>query len=471
MGRSANKEVKVKQMSLEEIEKFQAKKLRGFLRLVYKFHPYYRNVMKENRLRPEDFKSVKDIQKLPFTKKEDWVGLEKDFILRPNKKIIKYLGLKTLLEGIINREKVKEKLKYEFFPATFFATSGRTGNSVACFYTRYDFDLIANHTVEALEPILKDLNYNVRLQITFPYAPHLAFWHSVFGWLKEPSVFSIILGAGRSMTQLDLMQKFKTNALLGMPSYVYHLSELVAENKVQTNVKYIITAGEYLPENMKKRIKENFSKFGEEPKILQAYASTESKAAIFERKENDGYIINPSLHLWEVVDPKTGEQVSFEEGGMLVFTHLDFRGTVFLRYWTDDIISKGLFYEDGSLKLKGDITRVRDSTVLTTKVKGTLVNFLALENVLSSLKEIKEYQAVIKKKDKHYYSLDELLVKISIKKRYEKIKEEVIRKVKEIIKDRFEITPKVKIVPFENLVNEIFEKLKGSRVVDLRNKL
>jgi len=51
---------------------------------------------------------------------------------------------------------------------------------------------------------------------------------------------------------------------------------------------------------------------------------------------------------------------------------------------------------------------------------------------------------------------------------YQKIKDKVIKKVQELVKDYYEITPKVRVVPFEKIVNEIFEKLKGMHVVDLR---
>ncbi|MEM5875289.1 MAG: AMP-binding protein [Candidatus Aenigmatarchaeota archaeon] len=454
-------------MNLNDIEKIQNKKIRKFVKLVYNFSPYYRRVFKEIKVRPEDIKSKDDLSIIPFTKKSDWVGNEENFLLKPNKNIIKFLSLKQKLLYFIDRDKFIDQLKYEFYPATFFATSGRTGNSHPCFYTRYDFDLIGKETIKFLEPFLKKLDYKIRLQVTFPYAPHLAFWHTVFGWLKQNSTFSIMLGAGRTNTQLELMEKFRTNVLIGMPSYIYYLSEMAVENKINSYLKYIITAGEYLPQEMKKRIKENFSKIGSEPIILQGYASTESKAAIFELEENGGYTINPNLHAWEIVDPKTGEPVN-NGSGILVFSHLDFRGTVFLRYWTDDIISKGIVYENGSLKLIGEIKRRTDITSVHTKVKGTLIDFMAIENVLCSIREIKDYQVLIKKKNNNRFSIDEILIKIALKNKYENMRKKIVEKIREIIRDKFEITPSIRVVPFENLIKDIFEKLKGCRVKDLR---
>jgi len=455
-------------MKLEEIRKLQNKKLRGFIRLVYKFHPFYRRLFKKLNLKPDDIRTVEDLRKIPFTKKSDWVDKEKEFILYPTKEIKNFLSIKDKILYLIDKDKVVNKISYEFLPATFFATSGRTGNSAPCFYTRYDFDRIKESTLKVLNPIIEKLERKIRMQVLFPYAPHLAFWHTVFGWLAEPTTFSIFLGAGRTNLQVELMERFKVNVLLGMPSYVHYFSEIAKERNVKSYVKYIMLAGEYLPESMRERIKDNFASIGYEPIILRGYGSTESKVAIFELEENDGYVIDPNLHVWEIVDPKTGEPVDYGEEGMLVFTHLDFRGTVFLRYWTDDIASEGLVYEDGTLKIKGDIYRSDDVKNITTKVKGTLVNMLALENLIASLREVKEYQILITREKSRKISLDELIIKLSLKKRYERLKKKISKKIENLVKDYFEITPKIKFVHFEKLAEEIFQKLKGMHVVDLR---
>jgi len=88
---------------------------------------------------------------------------------------------------------------------------------------------------------------------------------------------------------------------------------------------------------------------------------------------------------------------------------------------------------------------------------------------LNSMREIKEYQVVITKKEsKRHFGLDEMVIKISLHERYLRMREKVVKKVQELVRDYFEITPKVKIIPFEKIVNEVFEKLKGMHVVDLR---
>jgi len=458
-------------MNLNDIERYQMKKFRWFLKRIYDFHPYYGKLLRKLKLKPNNFKTLKDLDKIPFTKKPDWVGKEKDFILTPNqKKIIYYISPWDMLLFVFKKEKFMRKIKYEYAPATFFATSGRTGTPSTCFYTRYDFELIAKQGNISTRHMVKELNNNVRLQIMFPYAPHLAFWHATFGWLNNSHIFATLLGSGRTRLQASLLDKFKINAIMGMPSYVKYFSEVVIEENAKSYVRYIILGGEAAQKALVKRIKDNFGSLGTVPTVIRTYALTESKVAIFENEEDGGYIINPDLHIWQVVDPKTGETLDYGESGVIVFSHIDFRGTVFLRYWTDDYIKGGIFYEDGNLKMIGDIYRVSDEKELQiTKVKGTLINTIALENVLNSIEEIKEFQILITKRDPtDKFSLDELIIKVAPRTNIEDNTKKLITKIRHLIKDYFEITPKVEIEEFEILVENIFGKLKGTKVLDLR---
>jgi len=55
----------------EVIEKTQLKRLRETANRVYAINPFYKKKFDELGILPEDIKSVEDIQKLPFTKKQD----------------------------------------------------------------------------------------------------------------------------------------------------------------------------------------------------------------------------------------------------------------------------------------------------------------------------------------------------------------------------------------------------------------
>ena len=58
-------------MEREELEKLQSERLIEAVEKVYYNVPYYRNLMQEKGLMPEDIKGREDLNKLPFTTKDD----------------------------------------------------------------------------------------------------------------------------------------------------------------------------------------------------------------------------------------------------------------------------------------------------------------------------------------------------------------------------------------------------------------
>ena len=55
----------------EEIEKIQLEKLKKLVVRMYEKAPYYRKKMDEAGVKPEDIQTLKDVQKLPFTTKQE----------------------------------------------------------------------------------------------------------------------------------------------------------------------------------------------------------------------------------------------------------------------------------------------------------------------------------------------------------------------------------------------------------------
>ena len=55
----------------EYLEKLQLEKLRQVLERVYHKVPFYRETFRARKVRPENVKSLRDLEKLPFTTRED----------------------------------------------------------------------------------------------------------------------------------------------------------------------------------------------------------------------------------------------------------------------------------------------------------------------------------------------------------------------------------------------------------------
>jgi len=99
--------------SREEILRIQNEKIRKQVKHVYENVPYYRNLMEEKGLTPDDIQSVDDIRKLPFLSKAD---------LRD---AYPYGLLAVPLNDCVRIQ----------------STSGTTGKRVVAFYTQDDVDL------------------------------------------------------------------------------------------------------------------------------------------------------------------------------------------------------------------------------------------------------------------------------------------------------------------------------------------
>src|SRR5207302_5618883 len=84
--------------------------------------------------------------------------------------------------------------------------------------------------------------------------------------------------------------------------------------------------------------------------VVGTYGFTEAKLAWPEcpfphDQPSSGYHLYPDLAIIEVIDPQTGETQPTGKPGEVVFTPLDARGSVALRYRTSDYTDGGLTYE------------------------------------------------------------------------------------------------------------------------------
>jgi len=125
------------------------------------------------------------------------------------------------------------------------------------------------------------------------------------------------------------------------------------------------------------------------------------------------------LGVFEVVNPKTGVVVPEGNPGELVFTPLDARGSVVLRYRTGDYIDGGLVYEPCPYckrtmpRLVGRISRSSEVKAMQLdKIKGTLVDFNQLEHVLDDAPNIGAWQLELRKVHDDPMELDEIILHV-----------------------------------------------------------
>ncbi|MFA6525690.1 MAG: AMP-binding protein [Patescibacteria group bacterium] len=434
--------------SRDEQKRIQNKKLRALMRYQIPFHPYYRELLEKNKLSFDDIKTTDDLVRLPFTTKEDLAptaddgGRPKRFMLQPDEHMIKkYASKGTLLKmvwGKVIGKDVKRELGREYKPIHLHFTTGRTALPTPFGYSERDLTYLkesANRLIDVINVSRDNVAINA-----FPYSPHLAFWLAYYGFTTI-GMTSLATGGGKVMgTQkiMDAIQNMKAGLVAFIPGYSYHLlREAVKQKRDFSNLKYIIFGGERVSPGLRVKVKELLAQVGaKDVQIFATYALTEGKTAWIQCAEDSGYHTYPDLEFFEVVD-KEGKRVAEGQPGELVYTALDWRGSLVLRYKTGDMV-QGIEYGQCAFcgktvpRIKMDIQRSSDVKEFhLTKLKGELVNLNNLYPLLSGMKEIEEWQVEIRKKNNDPYEIDEIVVYLCPKEgvSYEELSQEVKKKI------------------------------------------
>ncbi len=296
----------IETMSAEEMRKLQSEKLVKQVKHVYDNVPYYRNLMDEKGVRPEDIHGIEDLHKLPFLSKAD---------LRD---AYPYGLLAKPLEDCVRIQ----------------STSGTTGRRVVAFYTQKDIDLWEDCCARAImaaggtKADVCQVAYGYGL---FTGGPGLNGGSHRVGCLTLP------MSSGNTERQIQFMMDLKASILCCTPSYAAYIGETLKEQGYGPDdipLKAGIFGAEPWTEEMRRGIEETLG-----IKAYDIYGLTETSGpgVAFECSEQTGMHINEDHFYAEIIDPETGEVLPEGSKGELVFTSLDKEAFPLLRYRTRDI--------------------------------------------------------------------------------------------------------------------------------------
>lgn len=413
-------------LAREALRARQARALRAYLRdVVLPFHPHSREQFARLGLNWRDLGSLEDLEKIPFTSKADFQGTEnRSFIIAPEAEQLARRPA-TLWRGLWRgRSRVQRELEDEFRPILLTSTTGRSAEPVPFVYTAHDLENLKTAGIRLME--LTGTSRSDRLMSMFPFAPHLAFWQAHYA-ATAYGVFLLSTGGGKTLGtegNLRLLGKIQPDAIIGMPTFVYHVLLEAAERGIACrNLRTLVLGGEKAPEGLRKKLRQLASRLGASAvNVISTYGFTEAKMAWCEcpapeGAESGGYHIYPDLGIVEVVDPETGAVQEDGRPGEIVFTPLVARGTAVLRYRTGDLIAGGLRHDPcphcGRTlpRLVGRISRRSDFRELQMdKIKGTLVDFNTLEHVLDDLPSLGAWQVELRKVGDNPHEVDEVIV-------------------------------------------------------------
>jgi len=415
------------------IRRLQAEQLRRYLRTaVLPFSAHYRKLFREHALDADSFRTLEDLQRLPFTTKSDLLNTVaqpqrfRDFILVPDQKVLARRPGTILRALVRGRERVKRDFESEFRPIFATFTTGRSAEPTPLFFTQRDLTHLATagrRVVEICAARPEDRMLNI-----LPFAPHLAVWLAHYAGTAG-GILTLSSGGGEVMGtdgNIRHIRKFKPDIIIGVPTFVYHLLHQAAEEGVRCeNLRLIVLGGEKVSDGLRHKLRDLALELGA-PKVdvLATYGFTEAKLAWSEcpfphDQASSGYHLYPDLGILEIIDPKTGAILPPGRPGEIVFTPLNARGTVVLRYRTGDYTDGGLTYEPcphcgrSVPRLLGNISRSSEIKQMNfDKIKGTLVDFNELEHVLDDAPNIGAWQMELRKRNNDPLEVDELILHV-----------------------------------------------------------
>ena len=296
----------IETMPVEEMKKLQSEKLVKQVKHVYENVKYYRDLMDEKGVKPEDINGIEDLHKLPFLSKSDL------------REAYPYGLLAKPLSDCVRIH----------------STSGTTGKRVVAFYTQKDIDLWDDCCARAI--VATGGSKEDVCQVAYGYGLFTGGF-GLNGGSQKVGCLTLPMSSGNTERQIEFMMDLKATILCCTPSYAAYIGETLKEmgyTPDQIPLKAGIFGAEPWTEEMRQGIQNTLG-----IKAYDIYGLTESTGpgVAFECSEQTGMHINEDHFLAEIINPDTGEVLPEGEKGELVFTSLDKEAFPLLRYRTRDI--------------------------------------------------------------------------------------------------------------------------------------
>ncbi|MEM3731565.1 MAG: phenylacetate--CoA ligase [Candidatus Bathyarchaeia archaeon] len=426
-------------MSRDKILGLQEERLKKIVRHCYDRIFAYRKKFRNAGITPDDIKSLDDLEKIPFTEKEDL------------RKAYPYGMLAVNITEVLELH----------------ASSGTTGHPTTCAYTRRDLETWAK--VMARIYASAGAKKGDIIQNAFGYGLFTGGLGFHYGALEIGATI-LPIAAGETERQITLAKEYGTTVLTCTPSYAAHIGRYAKEKMGIDPAKDLkwksgIFGAEAWSEELRKRIEELL---GLEAFDIYGLSEVIGPGVSVECPQHDGLHIQEDHFLPEIIDPKTGERVEEGETGELVLTTLTREATPVLRFRTGDItFLKTEECTCGRTLVK--MGRVYGRVDDMIKVRGVKFWPKTVEHALLNVKGASEnYEIIIERPEE----LDIMTIRLEpSKEAFENVNgdlsklKSLAKEVEEQIKSIVGVKANVELVPYGTLPRFVG---KAKRIKDLR---
>ncbi len=420
-------------MSRDELTHMQSVRLKKLVNRVYHDVEFYRKKMQEIGLEPGDIRGVEDLNKLPFTTKDD---------LRENYPF----GLFAIPESEVVR---------------IHASSGTTGKSTVVGYSRRDLEIWQECVARVLTMV--GVGKQDMIQVSYGYGLFTGGLGLHYGG-ETVGATVIPMSTGNTKKQITMMHDLGVTAIACTPSYLLHIIEELEEGNLigKLKLKNAILGGEPWTDNMRLEIEKRLG--------IKAYNIYGMSEIIGPGVSADCHC-HKGLHIYEdhfvpeIIDSDSLEQVEDGQTGEIVFTTLTKEALPLLRYRTRDITS--LHYEkcdcSRTLVRMGRLQGRTDDMLI---IRGVNIFPSQVETALLELGETSPHYQLIANR---VNNLDVLEVRVELNEHFfsdeigeiEKLK----KKIAHVLLQALGVSVSVKLVEPKTLERSVG---KSVRVIDKR---
>lgn len=417
------------------LETLQLNRLQATVERVHANVPFYRDSLGKAGIKPGDIKSLEDLQRIPFTTKQD----------------------------------MRDSYPYGLFAAPMeeivriHASSGTTGKPTVVGYTRKDIntwtELMARSFVAA--GVHKgDIIHNA-----YGYGLFTGGLGAHYG-AERLGASVIPISGGNTKRQIMIMKDFGSTVLTCTPSYSLFMSEAAREEGVDfrdLKLRVGIFGAEPWSETMRGEIEAKLNLAALDIYGLSEIMGPGVAIECIEAKHG--------LHIWEdhfiaeIIDPDTGKVLSDGEKGELVITTITKEGIPLLRYRTRDITS--ITREPCKCgRTHARIARMSGRSDDMLIIRGVNVFPSQIESILMRIEGVEPHYLLIVDRDGN---LDTLEIQVEVDERIfsdeVKVLQSLSRRIEKEIKDLLGVTCTVRLVEPKTIARS---EGKAKRVIDNR---
>jgi len=366
---------KLEIMSAAAREKYQKRCLRRVVNHAYQNSLAVREIFDSAGVDPAQIHGVKDLEKLPVTRKVD--------LIERQKKYSPYGGFLSVPTEDVERVFISPGPIYEplhtasikWFAKSFYAAGFRKGD-------------VAINT------------------FTYHMSPAGILFHEA---LRDCGATVVVTGTGNTDSQVEAMLALKVTGFVGTPSFLMTIikraEEMGHDFRHAFALKRAWFTGEMLPPSLRKTFEEDYH-----ISTSQAYAVTEPGGALaYECQQKSGMHMMDE-YIVEIVDHQTGKQLGPGEIGEIVVTPLHNKTWGLIRFGTGDMssyITELCPCGRTANRLVAIVGRTNDAI----KVRGMFVIAKQAEQAIMSFDSVSKYQFIVNQEKQR----DKLTLKIELK--------------------------------------------------------